>query len=210
MNPPTTRHSARHPRPKAHRPFYAQRDQERLTARTKREAIVEILDPLGPDQPYPETVELCTYLPMTVNTRALTPLDNVLERLDEEYGDPWGETEPPQPTQAMRDAERVFLKHVAAQYTSFAHEITSCQLVDVIAWINQHPFPTSDGQKPNHCPQCGQDSKAPLFTGSDRRPRCAQCTLTLRYLGRLHWPYNPTHPPQDPTSDEPAAKSQPN
>ena len=64
------------------------------------------------------------------------PLDDVLERLDEEYGDPDGDGA--DATEKMKEAQKVFLEAVAAEYSCWACEQVAKVEVDPAAWIEQN------------------------------------------------------------------------
>ena len=198
----STQYSKRHPARKRTRELYGEREQEKLTAHTRHEAIEEVLDQLALEEHYPETIKICKYVPMKVNTRGLTPLDAVLEKLDEEYGDPWGDSEATESTQGMRDAERTFLRTVAAQYQAYICEMESSEIIDVMEWLDENPITFRESDKPQRCPQCGEYKMPPLFLARDRRPRCADCTRTLRNLGKIRWAYSPLDQHKDRTAPE--------
>jgi hypothetical protein len=64
------------------------------------------------------------------------PLEDVLERLDEEYGDPCsrGTDE----TERMQQAQRDFLRVVAEEYHCWACERVAEVEVDPVAWIQEY------------------------------------------------------------------------
>jgi hypothetical protein len=110
--------------------FYTCReDEERLSFTSIQEAVEQWADDTFPD-PLPETVTVYGYGRMKPKTCPTSPLDDMLERLDEEYGDPEGYHETPV-TDAMREAERQFIAAVLAEYDPWACVKVSEEVVRV-------------------------------------------------------------------------------
>lgn len=66
-----------------------------------------------------------------------SPLETILEVLDEEYGNPDGDS--CEATQAMKDAEQAFLKVVLAEYRPWACEQTGKKVeVNALGWVREH------------------------------------------------------------------------
>lgn len=65
------------------------------------------------------------------------PLDDLIQRIEEEYGDPEGDGDVV--TDAMVKAERVFVAAVLAEYECWACDQTGEPVeVDTVAWVNEH------------------------------------------------------------------------
>lgn len=91
--------------------FYAVGEKERLSAESIEEAVDEYLEEIHPDQP-PETVMVQGF--NTMKIRQISGLDEILERLDDEYADPdGGGTEI---TDVIRAAWTEFEKVLRAEY----------------------------------------------------------------------------------------------
>lgn len=104
-------------------------EAERLYASDKDEAIESILDDF--DEP-PETVVVCGYAEMKVNFESYGPLEDVLESLDEEYGDPDGDRA--EATEAMIEAEEAFMAVIAKEYKTWACEEVSRETINIAEW----------------------------------------------------------------------------
>jgi hypothetical protein len=63
-------------------------------------------------------------------------LDELLEYLDDEYGDPDGGSE--EPTDAMRAAAQAFAEAVVKDFVVWACDEVEQRVVDVEAWIRKH------------------------------------------------------------------------
>ena len=111
---------------------------EVLEHRDRDEAISCYLDDIEPEH-WPETVTVTAYAPMELpsNVQAwLSPLDDMLETMDEEYGNPEGDATEPSAT--LREAERVFVEAVVAEYHVWMHEDISTEEVNVAEWVAQN------------------------------------------------------------------------
>jgi hypothetical protein len=114
--------------------FWGSGDDERLSCTDEDEAIEAMLDEMT--APLPEKITVYGYAPMEVNTGALNPLEHVLEYLDEEYGD--SEGDPSKETDAMKEAERVFLEVVKKEYVVWACESVCKKEIIVADWIKEN------------------------------------------------------------------------
>jgi len=114
-------------------------DAERLQADTPDEAIEEFLDCVDQED-WPENLMAVGYAPMSVSHHEPNPvrvLDDVLERLDEDYADPDGD--PTEPTEIMIAAAKAFCAEVRAHYVPFACQSTGEKVeVNVQAWVREH------------------------------------------------------------------------
>lgn len=113
--------------------YWGLEDADRLYHDDKDEAIEAILEDMEPE---PETIEICGFVTMEINVKGYDPLEDILERLDEEYGDPDGD--PTKPTEAMIEAEKAFLAVIEKEYTSYMCEIVCRETVNVNEWIKEH------------------------------------------------------------------------
>jgi len=109
-------------------------DEERLVYTDEDVAIEAILD--GIDGPLPETITICGFARMEIDTLRLIPLEDCLETLDEEYGDPDGEYS--ESTEAMKEAERVFLAAIKKEYTPWACEEVCRKEITVADWVKEN------------------------------------------------------------------------
>lgn len=117
-------------------------DPERLIHDSPDEAIKEYLANI-PGDSLPETITLTGYVrmePPDVNV-----LEGLLERFDEECGDPDGGYS--KPTPAMLEAEEAFLAIVRSEYKSWACEDVYSEEVNVAAWLAANPN-VAEGWKP--------------------------------------------------------------
>ena len=117
-------------------------DDEQLSHEDLDEAIEaeldEIIGDFGMDL-LPETIEVHGYRRMEIDpeSRGLNPLEHVLEWLDENFSDPDGSST--KPTQAMKDAEREFIRKVLAEYTVWQCEPTGEVVkVNSMDWIKEN------------------------------------------------------------------------
>ena len=109
-------------------------DDERLEYIDEDEAIEEILDDI--DGPLPEAITICGFARIEINTLRLHPLEDCLDTLDEDYGDPDGE--PAHPTEAMKEAERVFLETIKKEYTPWMCEEVCRKEISVADWVKEN------------------------------------------------------------------------
>jgi hypothetical protein len=87
----------------------------------------------------PETTEVKGYAKMKVNYREswLSPLEDVLERLDEEYGDPSG-GDYSKPTDRMKAAEKEFLKVIVEEYEPWMCEEVCKEEINTLEWVREN------------------------------------------------------------------------
>ena len=79
-------------------------------------------------------------------------LEDVLYRLDEEYGDPETRTDPETP--AMLEAAKAFCDVVRAEYSPWSCKKACSETINVEAWVREH---RPDWLEPAHPPQKGED-----------------------------------------------------
>lgn len=131
--------------------YYDCRDNEELTWADRDEAIEDHLSYLGVLHTgmteaevldaLPETITVKGYARMVIpegeiRNRVDTVLDALIERLDEEHGNPDGD--PCDVTEKMKEAALTFVKAVVAEYTVWGCEVVSEEEVDVEAWVREH------------------------------------------------------------------------
>jgi len=109
-------------------------DREDLRFFSEDEAVEYILDDI--DGPLPEKITICGYARMPISTELFHPLENILDDLDEEYGDPGGD--PFEPTEKMKEAERTFLEVVQQEYEPWACEEVCRKEVIVADWVKEN------------------------------------------------------------------------
>jgi hypothetical protein len=68
----------------------------------------------------------------------------MLEDLDEEFGDPDGDSSGTQPTEAMKAAEKIFVEAVLAEYTNHWCEDVYHEEVNVAEWVKAHNATVAD------------------------------------------------------------------
>ena len=113
---------------------------ELLSCRNANSAIESYLDGFWPEI-LRETHEVTVfeYRPVTIQISDCgSPLENVLEYLDEQYGDPDG-TPDYAGAQEMQDAEKAFLDTVISHYKPWACEQTGKSVtVNALEWVREH------------------------------------------------------------------------
>ena len=106
-------------------------EAEVFHCKSKDEAIEEFIDKVWPDVP-----ARCTVLGFRrreVDPDGWSVLDDLLERMDDEYGiDDYTE-----PTDAMVSAERAFIDAVLSEYKSEQCELVDREEVDLRGWIQR-------------------------------------------------------------------------
>lgn len=120
--------------------FWGEKDDERLTHTTPDDAIEAIIDGHHPT-PIAEigTVTVHEFAPMKPRVAGgmFGPLESLLERLEEEYGDPEGRDV--KPTEAMLAAEKAFIDAVLAEYKPWTCEPTgNVVTVNALEWAREH------------------------------------------------------------------------
>lgn len=118
--------------------FWDACERERLTYEDIDDAIEEYLDQLAPGK-LPETVEVKGYVRRepSISEYEGAMLENLIERLDEEYGDPDAYHATPA-SENMKAAELVFIKAVLAEYESWQCEPVITKEIDALAWVREH------------------------------------------------------------------------
>ena len=126
--------------------MYGYPNQTRVTALTKDEAIEQILGRRIPAH-FPDQIELAVFKRHSVSATGLNPLEQLLDNLDEEYGDP-DDTTPTEPPGRMKQAEPAFLEVVLAEYQPWCLVQASTETIDVTEWLKHNPgkFPDA-GQR---------------------------------------------------------------
>lgn len=120
--------------------FWADSNEERLLHLEPHDAIEAIIDglhPVGFDEIGEVTVY--EYAPMKPSANECgSPLESILERLDEKYADPDG-YDGFDPTEAMREAERDFIAAVLAEYVPWMCCQTGEKVtVNALEWVREH------------------------------------------------------------------------
>lgn len=120
--------------------FYScQADAEELFETDPDEAIEAHLDNVVDFRPLPEEITIYGWKKVALEPRRDCLVDlaiePVLERLDEDYGDPEEATEP---TEAMLAATRAFIDAVLADYKVWRCEPCGQQTVAVLPWVREH------------------------------------------------------------------------
>jgi hypothetical protein len=117
--------------------FWGAEDDGNLSHEDIDEAIEEVLDgaPCGIADRLP-IITMCGFARMPVSMSTLSPLEHCLEHLDEEYGDPDGDSD--KPTPAMLEAEKVFLAVIQTEYKSWTCEVVERRKINVADWIKEH------------------------------------------------------------------------
>lgn len=116
--------------------FWGPVEAGQLTAIDEDEAIESILDDYT-DNNFPEKITICGYAHMKIDISYLNPLEHCIENLDEEYGDPdsGGYSDP---TDAMKDAERVFLEVIKKEYQVWTCEPVCKKEIIVADWVKKN------------------------------------------------------------------------
>ena len=118
--------------------LYAKPYAEFIPSRSRDQAIKEELeDYLYATDELPDTFTLVRYERMTIKPSEISPLEDVLQQLDEEYGNP--EVDYTEPTESMLRAEREFAEAILSEYKPFMCKHVEEELIDVKAWLKEHP-----------------------------------------------------------------------
>ena len=120
--------------------YYSCNDGYETLIHTDRdEAIHDYLDQYDDDNA-PDTVTVYGFAKMVPDAKwqAITMLDNLLDVLDNEYGDPNGHAGQYGATDTMRDAALEFVNKVLAEYRVYACDEVSCETVNVDEWRKEH------------------------------------------------------------------------
>jgi hypothetical protein len=116
--------------------FWGPDDAERLIHTDMDSAIESMLDDL-PGKPFPEKIIVYGYAKREVETFHPFVLDYCLERLDEEYGDHDG-GDYTEATDAMKEAEKVFLEVIKKEYIPQTCEPVCQKEIIVMDWIKEN------------------------------------------------------------------------
>lgn len=108
-------------------------DSEQLRHETVDEAIEAFIDGFDDPAMVPQTIEVKGYRRVPVEAYGINILDDVLEALDEEYGDPDGDST--EPTPAMKKAEAAFLDTICSEYTPCLCEPCDSVLIQTKDWV---------------------------------------------------------------------------
>lgn len=116
--------------------LFGRPDDECLHHTDKNEAIEEILDGWHP-APLEGTLEIAGFIheEISIGHHADSALENLLEWLDEEYGNPDDYT---RPSEKMKAAAQTFVKAVAEDYHVWACREVWSETIDVRAWVAKH------------------------------------------------------------------------
>ena len=113
------------------------KDNERLTHESIDEAVEWFLSALRPAGMPPKVIVYgFARLEIMAATHRGDPLEGFLERLDEEHADPDGGCT--FPTERMKEAERVFIEAVLAEYVPWGCEQVTEVEIDAMAWVREH------------------------------------------------------------------------
>jgi hypothetical protein len=115
--------------------FWGSGDQERLTCTDPDEFVEEYLDAIDPSD-WPEKLTIVGYVPMPGKLDPDRYLEQILEDLDEEYGDPDGD--PFKETDSMRQAMKTCCDAILAEYEPWSCEPVCKMEIDVQAWIKEN------------------------------------------------------------------------
>ena len=120
-------------------------DEEELTHTSIGDAVEYYLDDIEPHE-WPRVLHVYGWRESTIPESFLagSTVERALEALDEEFGDPDGGYS--EPTQAMKEAEAVFIRAILAEYPCWLCERTSeVEIVDVAAWVREFSPDWLDG-----------------------------------------------------------------
>lgn len=114
--------------------YWGSEDDEQLSHEDREEYIEDRLGEMDPEE-WPDFLEVVGFARVEVTAEFLggVPLESVLDSLDETFGNPdFGYTEP---TEGMKEAERVFLEAVLKDYVPWSCEEVVRESVDLRVWI---------------------------------------------------------------------------
>lgn len=113
---------------------------EILTAEERDVAIEEYLDGFS-DRVFPPTLVVEGFAPRELTAREPDPrrlLADLLDQLDEEYGDPDGDGDSSKPTPAMVAAAEELAAVIRREYQPCLCEAVCREVVDVRSWLAEH------------------------------------------------------------------------
>jgi hypothetical protein len=117
--------------------FWGEPNAENLYHSTEDDLIDEMLE--GMDPP-PETLTICGYARAQLQPADLdfhTPLNDILDDLDEEYGSPDDATEP---TENMIKAERELINTIRKEYFVWRCDPVITKTINVKEWLDKQEF----------------------------------------------------------------------
>ncbi len=116
--------------------FWDRKDAEVLNYTNIDEAVYELLDGIEPVE-RPETLTMVGYARMKPTLDPIGIVDNILEGLDETYGDMDGDYT--NATEKMKEAAEVFCKVVLSEYKPWACEQVVERVINVKEWTEANP-----------------------------------------------------------------------
>lgn len=116
--------------------YWACDEPEILVHESQDRAIESFLDDWYPNDDWPATIEVNGYARMIPCDDGLDALENLIDVLDENYGNPDGD--PPEMTGKMREAAQKFANAVISEYEPWACEVVKTVTVDVKKWVIEH------------------------------------------------------------------------
>ena len=114
-------------------------DTERLTHTERDEAVREYLDDMRGVCDFPETVQVFGFKRIELEHKEPDPewiLEEILERLDEEHGDPEGHATPP--SVRMLEACQHLVDVIRQEYEVWTCEQVTSETVNVREWIQEN------------------------------------------------------------------------
>jgi hypothetical protein len=114
--------------------YWGAENQEQLSLEDVDEAIEEILGDAGKPDLLPAKIKIYGYAPMELEIPDI--LDDILEGLDEELGDPDGN--PTEPTPVMIFAANTLRDAIEQEYHVWACEMIETREIDVAEWVGAH------------------------------------------------------------------------
>jgi hypothetical protein len=122
---------------KVHVEFWGDEMDEVLSYEDMDEYIESVLDDFMEPSHCPETLIVWGYAHKEMTTKDMpSVLDNLLEGLDEDFGNPDGGYS--EVTEAMKEAEKVFLEVVRKEYTPWICEPVCKEEINVTDWIKEN------------------------------------------------------------------------
>ena len=167
--------------------YYGLEYQDQLHATSLEEAVIEQLEPLQPED-YPKTLAITRFRRADLKHGDHRPLENLLEHLDEQYGDP--NSDPTQETRAMRTAEKAFVATILQEFHIWRCDPVESTSIDVRKWLDQNaqhtglpPWPRPRPTQTQLCGHCYQPTPMHILRTcrNCRRRGCPTCRT-----GRAH------------------------
>jgi len=110
-------------------------DEEHLIHESKKEAIEYYLDDFEEGME-PTKIQVFGYAKIEINEDGIGYLEDLLEYLDSEYGDPDGGWT--DPTDAMKKAAKIFVDTVVSEYNVWRCHCVYEEEVNVKHWLNKN------------------------------------------------------------------------